>query len=134
MADELFLQDFVTFNGYPYWEDVPDAVSNEPPYLTAFFKQDFTTFNGYPYFEGMPDIVLNEPPYPDSLFKQDFVTFNGYPHWEKIPEKVDYGKRPLPYVFFKPNYAKKTYHKITVPCCKPETIIMREHKQRLISI
>ena len=48
MADIIFVQDFETFNGYPYLEGIPNVCANEPPYLDSYYIQDFKNliYNG----------------------------------------------------------------------------------------
>ena len=137
--NEVFYQDFVTNDGYPFIEALPERiVANEPiPYIA--YNQDY----GYPYFKGLPSFLGFNSPYPESYYAQDFVTNDGYPFFD-LPKMIDVMSRPVPSIYYKPNTAKKTTHiimipkqdeyKVVVPSYKVQTITIAQHKQQFISM
>lgn len=126
--NEVFYQDFVTNDGYPFIEALPERiVFNEPIPYTAF-NQDY----GYPYLKGLPPFLGFNSPYPESYYAQDFVTNDGYPFFD-LPKMIDVMSRPVPSIYYKPNTAKKTTHIITIPKQDVFTVTITNHKQTIIS-
>lgn len=106
-------------DGYPYIQDLPDLQAYfNPPYPSVYangFVQDENEYGGYPYIEGLSPLVPTiSSPLPIFFFLRDDAEYGGYPYVE-VPNMVDYWEQPLPFLFYKPNKAKKIEYKIVIP-------------------
>lgn len=102
MADENYYQ----HDGldYPFIEGLPRAIDDvDFPYPSSFYAQ---MDDEYPFLLDLPVELKISSPYPSSFYAQNENVNDGYPYID-LPEAIEKLTKPLPYIMYKPNKAKK---------------------------
>lgn len=68
----------------------------------------------YPFIDELPEKIENlSIPLPSGFFLQKDTINEGYPYLD-VPDSITELTKPLPYIMYKPNKAKKIEYKIVI--------------------